>query len=122
MASHKGNYQITTALKTQPSNVQPPPTAYPYYTHDVTGCFNPLLRFSGSFTLRIPIKAETSTTGRLVVYYVRDDNEVVADSIEFEVKECTNNNVRFKIIPLTAVLKQLKLRLFKFTNLMSFAG
>jgi len=37
----------------------------------------------GTLTLTVDVTAEMSTTGRLVVYYIRPDGEVVADGIDF---------------------------------------
>lgn len=43
--------------------------------------------------MTVPITAAMSTSGRLVVYYIRPDGEVVADGIDFKVEECTANDV-----------------------------
>ena len=47
----------------------------------------------GTISVTVPITAAMSTTGKLVVYYIRPDGEVVADGIDFKVEECTANDV-----------------------------
>jgi len=44
--------------------------------------------------LTIPVTAAMSPRSHLVIYYVREDGEVVADSMGMEVKDCLANEVR----------------------------
>lgn len=48
---------------------------------------------ASSVVLKIPVLAEMSPKFSLLVYYVRDDGETVADSMEFEVEPCFHNEV-----------------------------
>ena len=45
------------------------------------------------FTIRFPLTAEMSPKASLLVYYVREDGETVADSIDFKIESCFENKV-----------------------------
>lgn len=49
--------------------------------------------YIGSFQLRIPIRAAMAPKSKVLVYYAKEDGEVVAGSVEFEVQRCFDNNV-----------------------------
>ncbi|XP_021351698.1 alpha-2-macroglobulin-like isoform X2 [Mizuhopecten yessoensis] len=55
-----------------------------------------------SFTLHIPIVAEMAPNAKLLVYYIREDMETVADSITFNIEQCFNNKVDMRFEPKTA--------------------
>ncbi|XP_046354855.2 alpha-2-macroglobulin-like protein 1 isoform X3 [Haliotis rufescens] len=64
----------------------------------------PPSRHVSHFTLRVPVTEEMSPEASLLIYYVRDDGETVADSINFDVEACFKNKVKFdflekKVIP-----------------------
>ncbi|XP_041375396.1 pregnancy zone protein-like [Gigantopelta aegis] len=48
------------------------------------------------FTIRFPLTAEMSPKASLLVYYVREDGETVADSIDFNIESCFENKVKFE--------------------------
>lgn len=53
----------------------------------------------GEFILAFDTRATMSPISRLLIFYVRDDKEVVADSRKFRIKKCLQNKVlRFLII------------------------
>lgn len=60
-------------------------------------------RLVGSFTLHIPIVAAMAPNAKLLVYYIRNDMETVADSISFNVEKCFNNKVNMTFEPKTAM-------------------
>ena len=49
----------------------------------------------GSFVVNFPVTSDISPKGNLVVYYVRPSGEVVSDSMELPVPECSTNKVSF---------------------------
>nr|BAR45611.1 alpha-2-macroglobulin [Scolopendra japonica] len=58
------------------------------------------------FTIPIPLTPKMTPVSRLLVFYVRDDGEVVADSLKFEIEKCTENDVSLnfdtqRVIPAT---------------------
>ncbi|XP_067935022.1 murinoglobulin-2-like [Watersipora subatra] len=50
----------------------------------------------GTFYITVPVTAAMSTSGKLVVYYIRPDGEVVADGVTFKVEECTENEAQMR--------------------------
>ena len=46
------------------------------------------------YSLTVPVTVKMSPTARLLVYEVRADGEVVADSVQFDVERCLENTVR----------------------------
>ncbi|XP_067934596.1 ovostatin-like isoform X3 [Watersipora subatra] len=50
----------------------------------------------GTFSVTVPVTAAMSTSGKLVVYYIRPDGEVVADGLTFKVEECTENEAQMR--------------------------
>ncbi|XP_067934592.1 alpha-2-macroglobulin-like protein 1 [Watersipora subatra] len=50
----------------------------------------------GTFSVTVPVTAAMSTSGKLVVYYIRPDGEVVADGVTFKVQECTENEAQMR--------------------------
>ncbi|XP_067665112.1 alpha-2-macroglobulin-like protein 1 isoform X2 [Haliotis asinina] len=50
------------------------------------------------FTIRVPVTEEMSPEASLLVYYVRDDGETVADSINFKVEACFKNKVNLEFL------------------------
>lgn len=49
-----------------------------------------------SVDITIPVTAEMSPKFSLLVYYIRDDGETVADSMEFNVEPCFDNKVKME--------------------------
>nr|KAG5694345.1 hypothetical protein BaRGS_035213 [Batillaria attramentaria] len=49
-----------------------------------------------SVQITIPVVAEMSPKFSLLVYYIRDDGETVADSMEFKVEACFDNEVKME--------------------------
>ncbi len=47
-----------------------------------------------SFHIDIPTNYRMASEGHLLVYYVQDDGEVVADTMDFNVEKCLQNQVR----------------------------
>ncbi|XP_052279729.1 ovostatin-like isoform X1 [Dreissena polymorpha] len=47
----------------------------------------------GHFTIKIPVLPVMAPNSQLLLYYMRSDFEVVASTIEFQVKPCFNNTV-----------------------------
>ena len=45
------------------------------------------------FVMEVPITPEMSPKPRLLVYYVREDGETVADSVDLDVTKCLDNQV-----------------------------
>jgi len=43
--------------------------------------------------IQVPIDAKMAPESQLLVYYIRDDQETVADQIKFTVNKCFNNQV-----------------------------
>ncbi|XP_067934593.1 ovostatin-like [Watersipora subatra] len=50
----------------------------------------------GTFSITVQVTAAMSTSGKLVVYYIRPDGEVVADGLTFKVEECTENEAQMR--------------------------
>lgn len=50
----------------------------------------------GEAKIKINVDSELAPSFRLLVFYVRDDEETVADSQKFEVEKCFNNKVEFE--------------------------
>ena len=72
------------------------PTTTPAPTTTTPGGVSQVIAtHKGTFTVNVPVTAAMSTSGRLVVYYIRPDGEVVADGITFKVEECTDNPVSY---------------------------
>ena len=72
------------------------PTTTPAPTTTTSGGVSQVIAtHKGTFTVNVPVTAAMSTSGRLVVYYIRPDGEVVADGITFKVEECTDNPVSY---------------------------
>ena len=46
------------------------------------------------FTLEIPVTQDMAPNAKVLVYYIRDDFEVVATSIKFDIESCFRNPVR----------------------------
>ncbi|GAB6025183.1 C3 and PZP-like, alpha-2-macroglobulin domain containing 8 [Chamberlinius hualienensis] len=53
---------------------------------------------SETFSVKIPIKVEPQFSPKIsiVVYYIREDGEIVSDSETFDVEECFKNNIEMK--------------------------
>lgn len=47
------------------------------------------------FDIDLDVEAQMSGDAHLLIYYIREDGETVADSIDFSVTPCVENNVRF---------------------------
>ena len=50
-------------------------------------------RHFNTFSMRMRVRASMSPTMKLLVYYVREDGETVADNIIVDVAHCTQNKV-----------------------------
>lgn len=50
-----------------------------------------------NFLLDVPIKPVMSPKFTLLVYYIKSDGEVVADSMEFQINPCFENEVGIMI-------------------------
>ena len=48
---------------------------------------------TAGFHITVPISAEMSPKSRLLVYYIREDGETIADSHEINVENCVDNEV-----------------------------
>jgi len=55
---------------------------------------------AGKWSLELAIEPTNSPEAHLVVYYVKDNNEVVASSFELKIKSCLKHQVRnnFKLL------------------------
>ena len=53
--------------------------------------------FVGKFPLKIPVTIDMIPSCRVMVYYVRKDKEVVADSFDFDVEDKLKNEVMILI-------------------------
>lgn len=45
------------------------------------------------FTMDIKVTQDMAPNAKVLVYYIRDDFEVVATSVEFDIKSCFKNKV-----------------------------
>ena len=59
---------------------------------DIVRSENPADRLS-NVQLSIPITTEMSPSFSILLFYIRDDGETVADSMEFKVEPCFDNEV-----------------------------
>lgn len=50
------------------------------------------------FDIKFPVTMEMVPSCRIMVYYVRDDKEVVADSVKFGVEDRLENQVRVSVL------------------------
>lgn len=83
------NFAFSLGNKNAPTTTPAPTTTTP------GGVSQVIATHKGTFTVNVPVTAAMSTSGRLVVYYIRPDGEVVADGITFKVEECTDNPVSY---------------------------
>ncbi|XP_078606811.1 alpha-2-macroglobulin-like isoform X3 [Branchiostoma floridae x Branchiostoma japonicum] len=67
----------------------------PFYRPDIdeTPLMPPIPGYTGHFTIKFKAVASLSPLVRLLVYYVREDGEVVADSASIKIASCLENNV-----------------------------
>ena len=54
-----------------------------------------ILPLTASFMLEVPILRGMAPSARILVYYVREDGEMVADSIKIKMKGCLQNEVGY---------------------------
>ena len=52
----------------------------------------------GEFDIELDIDASWSPSFHLLVYYIRDDRETIADSQKFSVEKCFKNQVSYLIL------------------------
>ncbi|XP_019615204.1 PREDICTED: murinoglobulin-2-like [Branchiostoma belcheri] len=60
---------------------------------DETPDMPPIPGYTGNFTIKFKVVPSLSPLVRLLVYYVREDGEVVADSTSIKITSCLENNV-----------------------------
>ncbi|XP_078694938.1 alpha-2-macroglobulin-like isoform X5 [Branchiostoma floridae x Branchiostoma belcheri] len=67
----------------------------PFYRpdSDETPDMPPIPGYTGNFTIKFKVVPSLSPLVRLLVYYVREDGEVVADSTSIKITSCLENNV-----------------------------
>ena len=58
-----------------------------------------------NFVLNVPINYEMSPLAKVLVFYVRDDGETVADSIHIPVQQCLKNKVRENSVKIILVIR-----------------
>ena len=61
-----------------------------------------------TFSIQFPVTREMMPSCGVLVYYVRQDKEVVADSIQFDVEDKFDNQVRIFFINITLSLSKRK--------------
>ncbi|XP_066273833.1 alpha-2-macroglobulin-like isoform X2 [Branchiostoma lanceolatum] len=72
-----------------------PPYRPPFYRPDIdeTPDMPPIPGYTGELTIKFKVVPSLSPLVRLLVYYVREDGEVVADSSSIKIASCLENNV-----------------------------
>ena len=51
-------------------------------------------RLTGHFKMTVPITHDMSPDAQLLVYYMRDDGEIIASAVKFNIEKCFKNKVR----------------------------
>ena len=66
----------------------------------------------GHFVLNVPVSHEMSPLAKILVFYVTDDGEMVADSIHVPIQQCLENKVHLLYLYFEKILKVHSLYLY----------
>ena len=58
-----------------------------------------------NFVFNVPINHEMSPLAKVLVFYVREDGETVADSIHIPVQQCLKNKVNENSVEIIVVIR-----------------
>ena len=58
---------------------------------------SPMPEHVGSFVLNVPMSHEMSPLAKILVFYVTDNGETVADSIHVPIQQCLENKVHINM-------------------------